>query len=138
MSRHEIRVYIFKLIFRYSFHNAADMQDQIDGYDEELSCEDPDILGEEQNEIREKAEAICAKIPELDAEIEKLAEGWRLNRMSKVDLTILRLALYEMRFDDTVPVKVAINEAVELAKEFGGDASPKFINGVLAKTDEAK
>ncbi len=53
--------------------------------------------------------------------------------MGKVDLTILRLAVFEMRFDEDIPVKVAINEAVELSKKFGGDESPSFINGVLAK-----
>ena len=53
--------------------------------------------------------------------------------MNKVDLTILRLAVYEMKWDDDVPVSVAINEAVELAKRFGGDESPSFINGVLAR-----
>jgi N utilization substance protein B len=53
--------------------------------------------------------------------------------MGKVDLTILRLAVYELRFDEDIPSKVAINEAVELAKKFGGDESPGFVNGVLAK-----
>ena len=56
-----------------------------------------------------------------------------MERVSKVDLSILRLAIYEIRFDDNIPVKVAINEAVELAKRFGGDDSYKFVNGVLHK-----
>ena len=59
--------------------------------------------------------------------------GWKLKRMNKVDLSLLRVAVFEMRFDERVPEKVAINEAVELAKQFGGDDSPAFINGVLAK-----
>ena len=58
-------------------------------------------------------------------------------RMGKVELTILRLALYEIKHDDDVPEKVAINEAVELAKKFGGDDSPAFINGILAKIGRA-
>lgn len=62
-----------------------------------------------------------------------VAEGWKINRMSKVDLTIMRLAYYEMKFDDDIPVIVAINEAVELAKKYGGDDSSSFINGILAK-----
>ena len=74
-----------------------------------------------------------AKIPELDAKINEVAEGWKTNRMGKAELTILRLALYEILYDDEVPKKVAINEAVELAKKFGGDEAPAFINGVLAK-----
>ena len=58
--------------------------------------------------------------------------------MGKVDLTILRLAVYEMKLDEDIPVKVAINEAVELAKKFGGDESPAFVNGVLAKIARLK
>ena len=73
------------------------------------------------------------KLPEIDAMLEKVSRGWKLSRMGKVELTILRLAVYEMRFDEDIPEKVAINEAVELSKKFGGDDSPAFINGVLAK-----
>ena len=53
--------------------------------------------------------------------------------MGKVDLTVLRLALYEMRYEESVPEKVAINEAVEIARKYGGDDSPSFVNGILAK-----
>ena len=65
--------------------------------------------------------------------LDSKATGWKVSRMGKVDLTILRLALYEMLFDDEVPVSVAINEAVELAKKFGQTESPAFVNGILAK-----
>lgn len=58
---------------------------------------------------------------------------WKTGRMNKVDLSVLRLAVYEMKWDDEVPVKVAINEAVELAKNFSGDEGPAFVNGVLGK-----
>lgn len=134
MSRHEIREEIFKLVFRYAFHNETDLEEQLSDFADET---DSEITEKEKREIAGKAEAVCRTIPELDKLIEKAADGWRLNRMNKVDLTIIRLALYEMKYDETVPVKVAINEAVELGKEFGGEASPKFINGVLAKTVEA-
>ena len=80
-----------------------------------------------------RAKNIFDKIPELDEEIAAVSEGWKLDRMGKVDLTIIRLALYEMRYDDQVPEKVAVNEAVEIAKKFGGDSSPQFVNGILAK-----
>jgi len=59
--------------------------------------------------------------------------GWKTSRMNKVDLSILRLAVYEMKYDEDVPVGVAINEAVELAKKYSGDEGPAFINGVLAR-----
>ena len=80
-----------------------------------------------------RVEGMVAKIPELDGKLDAVAQGWKTRRMGKVELTILRLALYEILYDDEIPEKVAINEAVELAKKFGGDDAPSFINGVLAK-----
>ena len=62
-----------------------------------------------------------------------MAAGWKTKRMGKVELAILRLAVYEMLYDNTIPEKVSVNEAVELAKKFGGNESPAFVNGVLAK-----
>ena len=63
-------------------------------------------------------------------------KGWKTSRMNKVDLTILRLAVYEILWDDDIPTSVAINEAVELAKRFSGEDGPSFVNGVLAKLAE--
>ena len=93
---------------------------------------------EEMNYLVKKAELILAKVPELDAKIDSVAEGWKTKRMGKVDLTILRLALYEILYDKEIPEKVAINEAVELAKKFGQNESPSFVNGVLAKLVRAE
>ena len=73
------------------------------------------------------------KIPEIDEKLNQAAAGWKTKRMGKVELTILRLALYEMLHDDAIPEKVSINEAVELAKRFSGEEGPAFINGVLGK-----
>ncbi|MBQ8040068.1 MAG: transcription antitermination factor NusB, partial [Lachnospiraceae bacterium] len=84
-------------------------------------------------EIAQKYEKISEKITQIDEMINEKTEGWKTGRMGKVDLTILRLAVYEILFDDSIPTQVAINEAVELAKKFGRDESAKFINGVLAK-----
>ena len=72
---------------------------------------------------------IMEKIPEIDEKLNQAAAGWKTKRMGKVELTILRLALYEMLHDDAIPEKVSINEAVELAKKFGGNDSPSFVNG---------
>ena len=69
----------------------------------------------------------------IDEELNQISSGWKVSRMSKVDLNILRLAVYEMKYDEDVPVRVAINEAVELSKKFGGDDSSSFVNGVLGK-----
>ena len=83
--------------------------------------------------IREKASKISGKLPVLDEKINSTSVGWKTNRMSKVDLTILRLAFYEVLDDEDVPTGVAINEAVELAKKYSSDSGPAFINGVLAR-----
>lgn len=71
-------------------------------------------------------------LSQLDAELSESSKNWTIERMPIMDLAILRIALYEMMFVDVVPISVSINEAVEMAKEFGGDDdSPKFINGML-------
>ena len=72
-------------------------------------------------------------MPEIDELLNENAKGWKTARMNKVDLTILRLAVYEMKWDEDVPDGVAINEAVELAKRFGGESSSSFVNGILGK-----
>ncbi len=68
---------------------------------------------------------------EIDLQIQKAAPSWPLDQIAKIDISILRLAIFEVLFDNEVPLKVAINEAIELAKTFGSDKSPKFVNGVL-------
>ena len=92
-----------------------------------------DAAERDKEYIQKKYEAAAAKIPEIDALLNDTAKGWKTTRMSKVDLTILRLAVYEMKWDSDVPEGVAINEAVELAKRFGGESSSAFVNGVLGK-----
>lgn len=83
--------------------------------------------------ITEKCKSILEKINEIDELINKTADGWTTKRMGKVDLTLLRIAVYEMKYDDDIPTSVAINEAVELSKKFGQEESAGFVNGVLAK-----
>ena len=145
MNRSKLREHCFKMLFCADFYPAEEKIEQINQYFEEPKEDDTtpegveeilhDVVMSEENEIylKEKTEAVMAKIPELDVKINDVAEGWKTNRMGKAELTILRLALYEILYDDEVPEKVAINEAVELAKKFGGAEAPAFINGVLAK-----
>ena len=83
--------------------------------------------------MRSKLVQLGRRLEEIDAMINEKAKGWSTDRMGTVDLTIIRLAVYEMKHDETVPEGVAINEAVELAKKFGLDESAGFVNGVLAK-----
>ena len=131
MTRHDIREEVFKIIFGVGFHGGEDMEALVDTYLAD-SC-DYELKDEEKKEIRDKAVAVISKLPELDESIDKIAEsGWTTARMGKAELNILRLAVYEIRYDQEVPVKVAINEAVELAKEYCGDDAPAFVNGVLA------
>ena len=77
------------------------------------------------------AHGVLAHLGEIDALIEGAAHEWPLNQMARIDRNILRLAIYEIVFDNAVPAKAAINEAVELAKTFGSDTSRRFVNGVL-------
>lgn len=130
MSRRELREHIFKLLFRIEFNAMEDMPEQITLYfaEEENQADEQD-----KRHITEKYEHIVEKLNEIDTMLNAEAECWTTERMGKVDLTLLRLAVYEIKYDDAVPTGVAINEAVELAKKFGQDASKSFVNGILAK-----
>lgn len=139
MTRSEVREHIFKLLFRVEFNEADEMPQQLTLYfenpvaDEEAKKKTAVISEKDEQYIRDKYAKIVEVIPELDEMIDEAAKGWKATRLGKVDLTILRLAVYEMKYDDDIPVSVAIDEAVELAKKFGQDESSAFINGVLAK-----
>ena len=109
--------------------DAADADEQIELYLEQGE----EASEEERGYMRKKVKDIAAHEEEIDAMINEHTTGWKTGRMNKVDLSVLRLAVYEMKWDDEVPVKVAINEAVELAKNFSGDEGPAFVNGVLGK-----
>lgn len=146
MTRREIREHVFKLLFQREFHEPEEMEEQMDSYFTrmvELSAEEiNDVLAaremaelkqEDFAYIRERYQKIAEKLGEIDVLLAEAASGWRLNRMGKVDLNLLRLAVFEIRFDEEIPGKVAVNEAVELAKIYGGDSSAGFVNGILAK-----
>lgn len=130
MSRRELREQIFKLIFRIEFNDIEEMPQQESFFFEDYEL---DISPADMEHISQKSGNIIEKLDEIDAMINKKAKGWTTQRMGKVDLTILRLAVYEIMFDDDVPMGVAINEAVELAKKFGQEESSGFVNGILAK-----
>ena len=138
MSRRELREQIFKYIFRVEFNDREEMPEQGELFFEMLKMEaqereQQEIRDEDAAYISDKSSKIIEKLDEIDAMINKQAKGWTTQRMGKVDLAILRLAVYEIVFDEDVPTGVAINEAVELAKKFGQDASSGFVNGILAK-----
>jgi len=130
MSRRELREQIFKLLFRVEFNRKEEMSEQTQLFFEE---EENEADAEDTAYITEKLNSIVEKLEEIDSALNEKVQGWNTARMGKVDLTILRLAVYEILFDETVPTGVAINEAVEIAKKFGQDTSSSFVNGVLAK-----
>jgi len=132
MKRRELREHIFQLLFRVEFNGQEEMKEQIGLFVDDMK-EEMEVKEQDEAYISGKYEKIVEKLPEIDAMLDEVSKGWKTSRMGKVELTILRLAVYEMKFDEDIPEKVAINEAVELSKKFGGDDSPAFINGVLAK-----
>ena len=128
MRRSKVREHIFKMLFSIGF-DAADADEQIELYLEQVE----EASEEERGYMRKKVKDIAAHEEEIDAMINEHTTGWKTGRMNKVDLSVLRLAVYEMKWDDEVPVKVAINEAVELAKKFGADDSGRYVNGILGE-----
>ena len=128
MVRKELREHIFKMLFQIEFNDTQEMPEQIEYYFSTLE----DAADMDKDYIKRKYAAVLEKTEEIDELINANAKGWKTTRMNKVDLSILRLAVYEIKIEE-IPFGVAINEAVELAKEYGEDSSPAFINGVLAK-----
>ena len=134
MGRRELREHIFKLLFMSTFNDDTEMPEQLQLYFEGLSK----LQEKDQLYMEEKYRHIQEQLGEIDQLLNDNSTGWKTSRMSKVDLNILRLAIYEMKYDEKVPMKVAINEAIEIAKIFGGDASASFVNGILGKISRSE
>ena len=133
MTRREMREHCFKMLFCVDFYSAGELPGQMENYflmldeAEEGPEGEIEVIHRTAAKPEDRAE-LTGKVLQIIEEISSLDE-----RMGKVELTILRLAVYEMKYDEEIPEKVAINEAVELAKKFGGKDSSGFINGILAK-----
>ena len=132
MKRTELREHIFKVLFGVEFNAEQEMPEQLQLYFEQLE----DAREKDLDYIRTKSSKIAEKIAEIDSLINEHTTGWKTSRMNKVDLTILRLAVYEMKWDEDVPTGVAIDEVVELAKKYSSNEGPAFINAVLGKLAE--
>jgi N utilization substance protein B len=128
LSRRVSRELAMKLLYQFQVRND-DINEQIELF---LSETEP-LEGSEKEYFLDVVHGATEKKEEIDGLIENHAKGWSLERMPKVDLAIMRLAIYELRFRKDIPWNVSINEAVELAKKYGGDQSKTFINGVLGK-----
>ena len=147
LKRRDIREQLLKLLYIREFFEPEEYEEQKDLYfrlfsvsdepDEEIvpfSYDAPKISANDRKLIIERFDDIIAHIGEIDHDIEVAMSGWTLKRVSKLELSILRIAVYEIKFDEDVPSKVAIDEAVELTKLYGSkDVSYGFVNGILAK-----
>ena len=111
------------------FNSEEEMSEQLSLYFDTLE----ELSEKDQEYMSQKHRHVLEKLDEIDALLNETSKGWKTKRMSRVDLTALRLAVYELKFDQDVPTGVAINEAVELAKRFGGETSGSFVNGILGK-----
>ena len=134
MSRRNARKHIFNLVFQTEFNVETDIKETIETYTEEYE----DFQKRESDFVSREYRGILANIESIDSYIDKYAIGWSVQRLAKTDLAILRMGVYEIIFDDEIPDAVAVNEAVELAKEFSGDKAPAFINAVLSKIVKSK
>lgn len=123
MTRSEQREEVLILTFEKTFHDES--VDEIIAVAKELRAD-------RMNEyIENKVKGIFENIQKIDSLIEENIIGWKLNRIPRITLCIMRVCVYEMLFDDTVPIGVAINEAVELCKKYASEEDKKYVNGVL-------
>ncbi|MEG0771393.1 MAG: transcription antitermination factor NusB [Clostridia bacterium] len=130
MNRYQQREQAFYLIFEASFFNydIEEVLSHADEFENEPICDF----------AKSMSRAVIENLKAVDDKIVLYAKGWKLNRISKVSLAILRLAVYEAFFSKTTPEGVAINEAIDLAKKFDTDDAPSFINGVLGSISREK
>ena len=132
-NRHLCRIIALQSIYEYDFRNSLDIDELTTDIDEVLN-RNIDVYKDAIDEadfIKDLVIGTIKNQKEIDAMITPAAPEWPLDQIAKIDRSILRMSIYELLIKKDVPPKVAINEAVELAKEFGGENSSKFINGVL-------
>ncbi|MDD7770790.1 transcription antitermination factor NusB [Suipraeoptans intestinalis] len=128
MKRTQLREHSFRLVFEAEFYPLQEWKEQV-----EIYLEHTEEASEEEKEyIRSRVFAVIEQKEEIDAGINLRANRWKTSRMNKTDLAILRLAIYEIRWDEEIPEGVAIDEAVELAKRYSSNEAPAFVNGILA------
>ena len=132
MTRRTLRETIFRILFKYEFNSMDEMKEQI-----KYSINDVENISEEDEAyIIDKTNKILSLINDIDEIIKDISDGWNIERIGKAELAILRLAIFEIKYDEDVPHKVAMNEAVELSKIYCNDEARRFVNGLLAKVEE--
>lgn len=128
MNRSEIREQAFRLMYSLEIQKNVNLEEQIELYLESNNIEDKEAI----DYIKDAVFGTQKNEDEIIKDIEKnLKSDWKIERISKIDLVILKLAIYEIKYKN-LPFKVVINEAVELAKKYGEDSSKNFVNGILA------
>lgn len=128
MNRSSIREHVFKMVFSYGFDLDKPLEEHMNDYLEEVKSKEDEVIY-----MKARVKGVLEHQVTIDEALNQASLKWPVARMAKVDAAILRLMLYEINYDDDIPDNVAINEGVELAKKYGGDQSPKFVNGVIAK-----
>lgn len=125
MGRKLAREETMKLLFQMEMNN--DYSDDI----VELYIDENEFTHDEEEYIRDAVETIKINLSDIDESIRKYIKGWKIHRLAKVDLSVLRIAVYELTYRKDIPMEVTINEAIEICKKYSTDESSKFINGVL-------
>lgn len=128
MTRKEIREQVFILLFQREFYGEEPFEEQKETYMSTKEISEKDL-----QYIEKHTTDIMDKLPEIDSLISEYSKGWKIDRIGKEELAILRLAIYEAKYDEEIPIGVAVNEAVELAKTYGADGGAAFVNGILGK-----
>lgn len=139
MKRRQAREAVLCMLFDYSFHSEETPEELLElylenYYDEKEKCISEEIRADKY--FSKTYFGVIANLEEIDGIIESLSEKWSKNRISRVSVSILRIAIYELLYCDDVPTEVSINEAVELAKRFDSDDSYTFVNGVLGAAEK--
>ena len=141
MRRTALREHVFRILFRYDFYDKNGFEEQMALYFDEYpdlsdypELKDAPVVSElDRAEIESRVNSIVAQLDEIDCKISTYCEGWTIDRIAKAELAIIRLAIYEIFYDEDIDKAIAINEAVELAKKYASDKAPAFVNGVLSK-----
>ncbi len=132
MGRRAAREIAMKLVYQ--------LEIQKDSREEQIrqTLEQENLTENDTNYITDVVEGVFGNLEQIDKTIELYSKGWKLSRISKVDLSILRLSIYEISYRNDIPFNVSINEAVELAKNYSGEESSSFINGILGKVSKER
>lgn len=129
MNRRKAREYAFILLFEYKFQ-PDDIFNLMEAFFAEYNA------GDQEDYIRSVVEGVIGNIDEIDSLINEYSKGWSVDRISNVCLAVMRLAIYELKYVDSIPTNVSVNEAVNIAKTYDGDSAAPFINGILGNIKE--